>query len=358
MSSEVLQRWPSQGGPRYALVDHNVLLPLFRSNVEQAEGAGDKVVAILDHHVDEQQHLDASPRTIKVVGSCASLVVEHFSALLPPSTQLPSALADLLLSAILIDTGLKPTTTGGKATPTDLTAVQYLLPFSSFRSSSTLPSSFTAAEPVAAPDPFAPLLAVNKILGDKKFDVAHLSGRDLLRRDYKEYVSSPSEGGWRYGLSTVPLPLSTWLAKEREGLKGWELVEQDVEAWMRERRLNFAAVLTSFQSAMETSVKKGGAGKHQRELLLHIGAGEGSKKLEGLFDGLEKDETLQLGRWKGGDVPNVVGGKWKVWQQGALASQWSAFRRGELMTRSYCTGNAKATRKQVAPVVKAILHAL
>ena len=111
-------------GASFSLVDHNRLLPMF----------GDApVAAIIDHHADEGFHLDASPRIIKVVGSCSSLVVEYFESVAP----VPGPLADLLLAAILIDTQLKPTPEG-KATPTDLLSAESLLPTSSLASDNTV----------------------------------------------------------------------------------------------------------------------------------------------------------------------------------------------------------------------------
>lgn len=282
-------------GSSFALVDHNVLLPQF--------GAA-KVTAILDHHADEGQHLDAAPRVIKVAGSCTSLVTRHFAGLLPspPRAQdVPQPLADLLLSAILIDTALKPTPSG-KATPDDLDAVAYLVPLSSF-----VPAGTTVLAVVDQPSILTEAMEAlnlrNAHLSAKKMDVAWMSGRDLLRRDYKQYEL----GAWRYGLSTVPVPLSTWMQKG----DGWNVVEKDVEAWMAERNLDMACVLTSYNVATDKSIAKGTNGKHARELLIHVG----DSQLQKIFSGLDKDETLQLGPWKAGPVLHG-GERWKVWQQG------------------------------------------
>lgn len=323
---EILQRAPSDGGPSYALVDHNVLLPSLRAS----NSTEDQVVAILDHHVDESSHLSASPRTIQPVGSCVSLIAQHFLVDLDPSsTDVPSGLADLILSSILIDTGLKPTTSGGKATQVDLTAVQILLPFASPLFSST-PSPSSSSISTQTTEPFAGLMAVNKILGEKKFSVDHLGGRDLLRRDYKEYQLDDDDQTIRYGLSTIPLPLSNWLTKEVEGKSGWDLVLQEVEDWKKERGLDMAAILTSFDLSPDHPLrvggkKLGGMGKHARELLVHVGgdsnSGHGKKgKMQGLFQGLEEEGSLQLGEWKGAIALGEEGFKggqgWRVWQQG------------------------------------------
>jgi exopolyphosphatase len=325
-------------GASFALVDHNVLLPPFRSTPSNLDNEEDdkRVIAILDHHADEQKHLSASPRVLEAVGSCASLVASHFTSLSHShNLSIPSPLADLLLSAILIDTNLKPWTAGGKATATDLSAVEHLLPFSSFSPTheTALPSgSIVAASASTALDA---LKARNAVLSQKKVDVGWMSGHDLLRRDYKEYL----EGGVRYGLATIPLPLSVWLEKsaEKEGGK-WEVVVKDSKRWMDERGLELLGVVTSYDHVKK---KTGEKGKHRRELLLLSRSMPSSGvDFEGVYKGVEKAEVLQVEEWKdaedyGGKVQGEgeEGLRWRVWQQ----------------------GNVKATRKQVAPVVKQLV---
>ncbi|GAA5975757.1 hypothetical protein JCM11641_005864 [Rhodosporidiobolus odoratus] len=319
----------------FALVDHNVLLPSFRSAPDAVEDEDDdrKVVAIIDHHADEGRHLAASPRLLQPVGSCAALVTSHFTSSFAPSLSdisIPSPLADLMLSAILIDTNLRPTADGGKATEIDLSAVNFLLPYSTFATSTAQSSLPASSNPLSSNPALEALKQRNDYLSAKKNDVSSLSGRDLLRRDYKEY----SEGGIRYGLSTVPLPLSVWLDKStaQSGAEKWELVLEDTRRWMEERGLALAGVLTSY-----THIKKSGKeGKHRRELLLVSKAENG--KLDGVFEGIEGDEVLQLEEWWDyEDFPRQEGQdgneRWRVWQQ----------------------GNAKATRKQVAPMLKSLV---
>ncbi|KAL8283690.1 hypothetical protein RQP46_005485 [Phenoliferia psychrophenolica] len=290
---------PAALGASFALVDHNKLLPEFGPA---------NVVAIIDHHADEGFHLDANPRKITLAGSCSSLVTQHFAPLLPsPSSLIPATLADLLISAVLIDTSLKPVP-DGKATTDDVAAAAFLVPLSTFVTLSGTWVKTKAGE----------LAAV-------KGSVGHLSGRDLLRRDYKEYQVGP----WRYGIATIPLPLSTWLAKSDVAGTGWALVQADVEAYAKEHDLQMVIALTSYNTV--DSSKKSGKGKHERELLVYIT----DPKLAPLFDEIPKDSVLELGTWRGGDV-NLDRKAWRVWQQ----------------------ENAKATRKQVAPVVKTILESL
>jgi len=296
-------------GASFALVDHNKLLPIFGD-------AG--VTAIIDHHVDEGFAASATPRVIKPSGSCASLVAGHFAGLLPDGTAVPRGLSDLLLSSILIDTGLKPSP-DGKATADDLNAAAWLLPHSSLATATT---AGTEVLPNMLPTDPA-LKSLISLLSAKKLDVTDLSGRDLLRRDYKEYQQGP----WRYGLSTVPLGLTGWLAKtgatsEDKGLSGWTLVNEDIRRWMQERDLAMAAVLTSFDTG-DKSVKKGGLGKHARELLVVVN----DPKLVSVLEELPRNGDLQLGAWRGGQVE--AGPRWRVWQQGNVkVSKWPGARPG------------------------------
>ncbi|SGY23088.1 BQ5605_C019g08894 [Microbotryum silenes-dioicae] len=321
-------------GANFALDDHNVLLPVFRSESKTPSTSGKpswdtSVTAIIDHHADEGKHTSAEPRLIEPVGSCTSLVLSYFSPLLPPeyAVSVPTPLADLLLSTIAIDTSLKPSTNGGKATPKDLAAVQFLLPLSSFRSGSAAPSAVMGPSMTA-------LIARHQVLMKKKIDISSMSGRDLLRRDYKEY----QESGWKYGLSTVPLGLKAWLEKDKAlGRQGWQGIEQDLLGWMKERNLSFAGILTSFSEINEENPE--GKAVHAREIVLYVG-GEGAKVerlREVLFTGLQEDQVLKVEKWKGGAVDGLKDERgWRVWSQ----------------------GNARATRKQVAPVIKGLLARL
>jgi exopolyphosphatase len=193
--------FPSQ---KFALVDHNRLGSTFSLDNPTAE-----VVSVIDHHEDEKLYLNASPRIIAPCGSCASHVATQF-----PPEPLPD-LALLLLTAILIDTdGLKP---GGKAVQTDRDSALFLAPKSSIANS--IPP-LSALSPIDHPNPDALYEAqaikdLTKALRDRKSDVSHLSGFDLLRRDYKEYshtlpahhrlklASQPSFLALRHGVQMV-----------------------------------------------------------------------------------------------------------------------------------------------------------
>jgi len=323
----------------YVLVDHNSLLPIFATKDDD----DDRVVGIIDHHVDESRHLNASPRIIELVGSCSSLITNHFLRE-SSSGDVPKGLADLLLSTILIDTRLKPSSEGGKATLIDLKAVELLLPHSSFAAPK---SDQGGVQGVAVTEEIKDELKQRgELLSRLKEDVSWMNGRDLLRRDYKEYTATAATTTrtLKYGLSTVPLGLNVWLDKFTTTTSE-EPFEQgllkDVREWMEERKLSLLGILTSY-----THIKKktGKEGKHRRELLIFT---NDEKLGESVFKALENDSLLQLEQWKESEnyhgidqgVKQEAGQvhhyeKWKVWQQ----------------------GNTKATRKQVAPVLKELVH--
>lgn len=445
-------------GVRFALVDHNVLLPMFHPEPEstaQEDSTWDSYVsAVIDHHADEQRHLGANPRYMKVVGSCASLVVDHF---LGPTAQttttttttttstsrltVPQEVANLLLSAILIDTGLKPLDKGGKASSTDLQSVALLVPFSSFGpltgseqssqakagasdsgASTTNVASAIPNEPNSDSDPASTrlqLLHWHSILQSRKSSVSHLSGRDLLRRDYKEYsehvvVASQEDPNSdsvtvnvRYGLATVPLSLRTWANRPTDG---WIALREQCRAWAKERQLAFVGVLTSYAESAPgrdaSGPSTGGGGDNgirRREVLLLLtpefnpgsGAAQLGRRLELVRAQLEQDESLRFEPWLARQ--RVMDGHeqgeqeqqerererdelveldqdqtWSVWQQGkscypaAARRDLSPFFLAVLLFSSSLfdelfeltrpsVGNTKATRKQVAPALRALL---
>ncbi|KAG6888277.1 hypothetical protein C0992_008958 [Termitomyces sp. T32_za158] len=300
----------------FALVDHNSLASAYTFHNHSAT-----VAAILDHHADEGKHLNASPRVIVPSGSCTS----HVTALCPP--ELPTSLATLLLTGILIDTnGLKP---GGKALEPDHIAAGFLAPRSTLASS--LPASLISHEDLYGSTAVKDLTRVLKKL---KAGVDHLSARDLLRRDYKEYVFDvPGAGPICAGLASVPVRLREWELQDAAG------------AWMEEREIQVLGVLTSFRGGNK------GKGKSKREMAWVVYDGRKKNKeeqmsfdvnalAEKLFRGLERSEELKV-RLKKRRYDMEKGGKLP---DGARS-------------RTYDQGNVVATRKVTAPLLKSILEA-
>ncbi|KAJ3916783.1 exopolyphosphatase [Lentinula edodes] len=308
---------------KFALVDHNRLSSAFTPEGQPL------VVAIVDHHADENLYVDsAEPRIITSSGSCASHIVTLLSSL---TVEIPPELATLLLSAILIDTdGLKP---GGKAIDVDRKAADFLLPRSTFASSVNMLETTDAAPsgPVFKPE-FIQTLSDE--LSTKKNDVSHLGPRDLLRRDYKEYEFvlpwHAAEPQIRAGLSTVPVKLEDWAVDGK--------LETEGEAWMKERGLHIFGVLTAYRGATK--------GKRKREMAWIIRTDtpptdgfDFEALTERLWSGLEADSVLELKEHK----------KFAHGTQGPISVP-------ELRVRCYMQ-NPHATRKVIAPVLKAIMEA-
>lgn len=287
---------------KFSLVDHNRLGPQFTTDESSVE-------AIIDHHEDEQAHLSANPRIVSPAGSCSSHI-----ALICPET-LPRELATLLLCAILIDTdGLKP---GGKALQVDRDAAARLVPLTAIHDSSF--------QNVTSLHEHPSLKSLNAMLSEQKADVSGLSPRDLLRRDYKEYIYTlkwhPDTPTIKAGLATVPVRLREWAG---DG----QLVQAGV-AYMQERGLAVLGVLTSFR-------KKNGKGKHAREMAWIVLGDHAAEIEERLWAGLEADGDIRV---EVHDVFEVTAVDENV------------------KVRVYKQGNANATRKVTAPLLKKILEA-
>ncbi|KAH9034773.1 DHH phosphoesterase [Lactarius pseudohatsudake] len=261
---------PTNAAPaeKYALVDHNTLTGRF------AAYEGVRVVAIIDHHEDEKHHLDASPRIIEVpTGSCSSLVARLIKKEWPEG--MSRAVARLLLSAILIDTGgLKA---GGKAEVADREVAPFLLE----RAELTGVGVGTLNQGVKG------VKELTKTLEAKKDSVDHLGPRDLLRRDYKEYRFVPSwnaEGTLVVGLASVPRGIKVITGGDE---KGGKVLGAACVAWLQEKGLDMLGVLTSWKDK----------GKHRREMVWVVRDDKEAKQR--LWKGLEGSEELKLERKEG-----------------------------------------------------------
>jgi exopolyphosphatase len=297
----------------------------------------------VDHHEDEGLYKDtAKPRTVAPSGSCAS----HIASLCP--TEVPAELATLLLCAILIDTaGLK---FGGKALQVDYNAAGFLVSKSTFAPS--LPPKLLSAlsddsrSKTGAIHDVPAIKDLTNTLFQKKFDLSHLSGWDLLRRDYKEseYTLSwaPNQPTIKAGLSTVPCQLKQWGAEGK--------LEDVAASWMKHRSLAVLGVLTTFRDRSKPG--KPGKGKHKREMAWFVRedltdeAGEASGREKP--QGLDYDE-LAARLWEGlEDSPEIKVTKHKKFNVGKLPDGMRA--------RVYRQRNVGATRKTTAPLLKNILE--
>jgi exopolyphosphatase len=310
---------PSSSPPatKYALLDHNALTGRFAADKNA------RVVAVVDHHVDERRHLDASPRVVEVpTGSCCSLVARLIQKEWPEG--MSREIARMLLCAILSDTnGLKA---GGKAEDVDREVAPFLLEKTGLVG--------TSAGPVGNIHDAKEAQELTQILATRKHGVDSLSPRDLLRRDYKDYQFVPAWNAERVvlvGLASVPRGIEAITEGNKNG--GRDLAMACI-AWLDERGLDALGMLTSWKAEGKEGKKR----KHRREMIWVV---RGEKELKDrLWKGLESNKELELERREGEEY---VGG---IEEEGGQAVE----------IRVYEQRNTQATRKVAAPVVKAIIE--
>ncbi|CAO3607331.1 unnamed protein product [Cunninghamella echinulata] len=273
------------------LVDHNQLTPP-TSELKQYQ-----VIGIIDHHVDEKKYLDAPLRWIEMVGSCTSQVILLLKDELKQlAIEDQKVIAKLALAPILVDTiGLK--WEFGKTTQKDIDAFEIV--------SSILYNTKEITQP--AIDYYNNIESI-------KTKVNHLCTRDLLRKDYKEWMVN----GYRIGTSSLSWYLNAWLDRD-----DYDQIVKETTAFMDERQLDMNVVLTSFDHS-----KNGG--KYERELAFFIK----NNKLLTIKKDMEKDQHIGL-------TP----------LQGNLNSK-------DLFIGFYQQRNIKLSRKQIWPIIQDLLKQL
>ena len=167
---------------KLVLIDHNKL-------AKSQEALANLVDEIIDHHKDDNLYPQVTKRTIEPVGSTATLIAER---IIDRKAQLlDEGLATLLLGTILLDTAnLDPS----RAKPKDEAMVNNL-------------------SQVA-------VISRNALFAKvqfEKFNPGPLDTRDLLRKDYKEGQA----GTIKYGISSVPISVSQWSAKDDKLAEGF-----------------------------------------------------------------------------------------------------------------------------------------
>lgn len=276
-----------------ALVDHNRVSDAFRAA---------QVAAIIDHHVDEGAHTSADARVVvppERAGSCASVLTTYFAPRLPPAPPLPPAMADLLLSAVLIDT-YNFSRDAGKAQAADEAARTFL----------ARQSSYPTAEAQAA---------LFDELVRAKSDVSALSVPQKLRRDYKLLECDARGGGaWRVGTSSTVEPLA---ALVRDGS---DALFDALRTFATERALDVVVVLAGFQDD---------AGRTHRELLVY------APDARSPFG-----DALAVHHEHGVDLAPLA-------VRGVDAAR-------DAFCAAYTQRDARVTRKQFAPAVRAVCVSL
>ena len=311
---------------QWFLVDHNALTgPL----AARGFSAPEKIIACIDHHDDEgvvPRSQSVEPRIIEKSGSCMSLVVEYCRPVWEELSKLEreegntdsleeweSQLAHLALAPILVDT--TKLTSKDKTTRWDEQAVEFLEGRLSGASSSA--TAAAAAGSNGSEERGYDRTAYFNNITALKEEIAGLSYRDILRKDYKRWT----DGGLAVGISTVVRGFDYLLTE----IGDQKQFNEALKAWAKEQELGIAAVMTVSNPD----------GKFTRELLVWA-FNEGAVKVAKRFvDKNGGEEALQLQTWGGGKLDSEGG-----------EAEW---------VRCWTQGRVDKSRKQVAPMLRDVM---
>ncbi|KAI8888944.1 DHH phosphoesterase [Backusella circina FSU 941] len=223
------------------LIDHNHLTSPFNE-----EAWNNKVVGVLDHHVDEHLYGNALLRVVQMVGSSVTLVLDHFSE---TSDWLNDQVIQLALAPLLVDT-VNFNRELNRTTDLDVKMFEWLT------SALHAPMDFTL---------------YFKDVEHAKSQVDDMSNRDILRRDYKEFTVN----GYRIGTSSVPWYFQAWI--DRDGV---DVINEAVSDYGKERELDMEVIFTSYDHS----------GDYRRELAVFAL----NKELMPIKQRLEQTDSIQL----------------------------------------------------------------
>ncbi|KAI9470761.1 MAG: hypothetical protein EXX96DRAFT_542834 [Benjaminiella poitrasii] len=290
---------------QFVLVDHNSLTapfdqPLWKNSSQQ-------VVGVLDHHVDEKLYLDAPLRNIQMVGSCVTLVLDHFMKQASQETWLDDTIARLALAPLLVDTvNLKWEL--GRTTDLDVSVFHIL--------QNQLNKS---AQSVTANTADAYFKAIEKV----KSQVDGMANLDILRRDYKEFLVGP----YRIGTSAVTWHFRAWSKREsgESDKDGYQTITKAAWNFAQQRQLDMEVIFTAFDH--DRDHVRSNNGDYRRELAVFV-------KSPALIDvkrELEANNDIRL-------VKN------------------DEYKDEDSNMAFYDQGNVKMSRKQVWPLLKQLLE--
>ncbi|CDF91292.1 related to Exopolyphosphatase [Zygosaccharomyces bailii] len=191
------------------LVDHNEIEIASKDLISN-------VVGIIDHHKDENLYLDANPRIVKTTGSCSSLVFDFWRKTIFNSNS-AKELAMLLMGAALLDTS----NFQYKVEEPDLRALKCY-------------------------EEILPDLDREEYYTQLKTDKANLDGlsvKDILKKDYKEFIFESADEKLVIGIASVGKPLE-WLCNQCGSRS--EFQQQCIEA-QKEHAVNLFAIMTAWQ---------------------------------------------------------------------------------------------------------------
>ncbi len=256
------------GKLKFILVDHNRISKTF-------EKYSDLVIEVIDHHADENIY-DESIKTIEPVGSTATLIAEK---MIEKNNNIPdSNIALLLTGTILLDTvNFNPD--AKRTTLKDRKMAELML------------KNFSMDKD-----------QLFEKLQFEKFNTSSLSTKDLLRKDYKEWVM----GGKKCGFSSALLSVEKWLEKDSN-------IIDSSSGYCKSKNLDILFIMIAYTSPVFT-----------RELILY-------SEESGLKDRIisyMQDKDLQLMEMTSASIPED--------------------RRADFFSQ----GNAAYSRKKLQPVIQ------
>lgn len=270
------------------------------------------LVGIVDHHVDplgdKRAKLAQETQIVVPLGSASTLVAERYleTTKLPsigqtdfePSSLIDTAIANLLVATILIDTAnMDPKME--RVTKRDEEAVSGLV------------SRLNACGDTFTFKTVDDRTALFNHLQAIKFDLSRLASPELLRKDYKGWTS---DNGIKYGISSVTLSTADWLAKDSD-------LSSTFANYAIENDLAFLLVMTSFTAE----------DRFQRELIAQAAPGQ-EALLDKVLEAITDEITLKPEAFPAEIKPTSV----------ASAAESKFFKQE----------NHKLSRKQVQPAVQ------
>lgn len=303
------------------LVDHNALAISIPHTATTSVTSQLLITGCIDHHIDEHTTpSSASPRLITTgIGSCTTLVLSHLrkSGIYPNTSTLPATevaaiheLLTLALAPILIDTAALKAT-GEKCSDLDRTIVEVIeLEMGGSVSMSGVKGSWDR-------DGF-----YEPIKEAKKASLDNLSGREMLERDYKEWV----EEGVGVGIASLVKDVE-WVCGRTGGAHG---LVKEMGAFVEGVRQEGEGAGLGVLVLLTPGGKKG------KEVLM-VEVGEESKGVVKEFE-RRGGEELGLGEWD-------AEGKDRVYR--ALTEGF-----GEGRAKVWWMTKREKTRKQGAPIVR------
>jgi exopolyphosphatase len=192
---------------------HAFLVDFNRLTGTLADLIDDRVVGVLDHHDDEGYYKSANPRIVQKTGSCSSLVVNYWNKQLSGLPTKDEGLLQLACAPLLVDTA-------------NLTSKVEKPDLESFELLKKLSEEF-------------PYDSFFQTIQKHKKNLEGMSGRDILRKDYKQWDNEGSTTKLRLGISSVQQSLD-WLLNEHKRF------DKDILSSARERDVDVYVVMTSF----------------------------------------------------------------------------------------------------------------